>query len=213
MRFATFLVSLPPLGTSVKTKPFSWIAICPHGHPATTENGAMKKLRPDGTITCSDSSECPDGFSCTVTAYNRSYCCADRGKRFDKTRFRFWNSMLSIGAVCKQPKSSGIPCDDVIRDVDEEQRAWYYDSSTKRCQPMSYHGCDGNANRFHTLEACEQFCYPTLCPAGGRPLMNSGVVRPCWRDEDCSFGYRCSSSMSHSEPSVCCPSAGNHFLD
>ncbi|XP_036433418.1 tissue factor pathway inhibitor a isoform X2 [Colossoma macropomum] len=35
---------------------------------------------------------------------------------------------------------------------------FYFDIDTGRCEPFEYGGCQGNANNFETLEACEEMC-------------------------------------------------------
>lgn len=52
--------------------------------------------------------------------------------------------------VCSQAKESG-PCD-------QWQTRYYYDSSTRRCTPFSYSGCEGTGNRFVSSEECESIC-------------------------------------------------------
>ncbi|MCL4162253.1 UNVERIFIED_CONTAM: hypothetical protein GTU68_027586 [Idotea baltica] len=35
---------------------------------------------------------------------------------------------------------------------------WYYDASQGRCVGFTYGGCNGNANRFSSVEHCERQC-------------------------------------------------------
>ncbi len=37
--------------------------------------------------------------------------------------------------------------------------AYYYDRQSAICKPFVWSGCDGNSNRFLTLQQCEQTCY------------------------------------------------------
>lgn len=41
---------------------------------------------------------------------------------------------------------------------DQWQTKYYYDARTHRCQPFTYGGCDGSANRFNTKSECESIC-------------------------------------------------------
>lgn len=43
---------------------------------------------------------------------------------------------------------------------------WYFKSSTRQCEPFTYGGCEGNANRFQSAEDCEKTCYPYIDPNG-----------------------------------------------
>jgi hypothetical protein len=59
----------------------------------------------------------------------------------------------SGGAVtgrCSGPPEVG-PCE-------AAQPAWYHDESTGICRPFTYGGCEGNANRYDSLAACQDAC-------------------------------------------------------
>lgn len=43
---------------------------------------------------------------------------------------------------------------------------WYFKTSTRQCELFTYGGCDGNANRFESVEECEKTCYPYIDPNG-----------------------------------------------
>lgn len=43
---------------------------------------------------------------------------------------------------------------------------WYFKSSTRKCVSFAYGGCEGNANRFQSVEDCEKTCYPYIDPNG-----------------------------------------------
>ncbi|XP_028252720.1 papilin b, proteoglycan-like sulfated glycoprotein [Parambassis ranga] len=56
----------------------------------------------------------------------------------------------SVGNVCTLPRDDG-PCDTwMVR--------FYYDSRTAKCTEFWYGSCQGNANNFVTLEACQREC-------------------------------------------------------
>ena len=46
---------------------------------------------------------------------------------------------------------------------------WYYDRLTGQCKQFIYGGCQGNANRYESREACE-----ASCPVKGTYLTQSG---------------------------------------
>lgn len=49
---------------------------------------------------------------------------------------------------------------------DESIPVFWFDAATNRCEPRSYGGCEGNANRFDTLASCEQDCAQIPGPSG-----------------------------------------------
>ncbi|CAL8318041.1 unnamed protein product [Merluccius merluccius] len=60
----------------------------------------------------------------------------------------------STGDVCSLPRNEG-PCDTwIVR--------FYYDSGTGKCTEFWYGSCQGNANNFASLEACQRWCGNTL---------------------------------------------------
>ena len=61
--------------------------------------------------------------------------------------------------ACKLPKVVG-PCDAAVP-------AWWHNAATGVCEPFIYGGCQGNANRFDSLEACQRICH------GGTPDMDA----------------------------------------
>lgn len=59
------------------------------------------------------------------------------------------------GSPCSLPIESG-PCDAAFY-------AFAFDTATRHCRAFVYGGCEGNANRFTSLEACQAAC------GGGNP--------------------------------------------
>lgn len=66
----------------------------------------------------------------------------------------------SVGSACSGspviPRPDGGGCAAAIR-------RWTHDSTTGLCQPFIFGGCDGTANNYETLEACQNAC------PGGKP--------------------------------------------
>ncbi|MBN1607024.1 MAG: BPTI/Kunitz domain-containing protein [Polyangiaceae bacterium] len=60
-------------------------------------------------------------------------------------------------AHCQQPWDAG-PCDAAIP-------VYWFNAATQRCEPLTYGGCQGNANRFESLDFCEQDCAPIPGPS------------------------------------------------
>ncbi|GEM_PF-6159228 len=76
------------------------------------------------------------------------------------------NEMLDAGEVgiCTLPAEAG-PCEaDLPR--------FYFNASTGQCESFSYGGCEGNANNFETLEACEVACGAATHLDAGEPPAN-----------------------------------------
>jgi hypothetical protein len=66
------------------------------------------------------------------------------------------------------------------------QPRFAFDPTTVACVPFTYGGCEGNDNRFETLEACRSACIDVLpagCDAAQRP---DGC--PCTEMEQCEGG-------------------------
>ena len=53
-------------------------------------------------------------------------------------------------SVCLLPKIAG--------NCDQKINVWYYDFKEGTCKSMVYSGCNGDLNRFESLEACEYTC-------------------------------------------------------
>lgn len=53
---------------------------------------------------------------------------------------------------------------------------WYFKSSTSRCEPFAYGGCEGNANRFASVEDCERVCQPYIDSGNRMTISNISVV-------------------------------------
>lgn len=54
---------------------------------------------------------------------------------------------------------------------------WYHDPTTGLCRPFIYGGCEGNANNYQSLEACQAAC------SGGSPDYDA-----CEAASDCAIG-------------------------
>ena len=59
-------------------------------------------------------------------------------------------SSFFSSVVCSMPVVSGHGRLHVVM--------YYYSATDGECRPFNYGGCDGNANRFATLDACRRKC-------------------------------------------------------
>ncbi|KAL1418936.1 hypothetical protein MTO96_005477 [Rhipicephalus appendiculatus] len=46
---------------------------------------------------------------------------------------------------------------------------WYFDTATRECRNFTYGGCEGNDNRFESLELCKQRCAHAVGPTAVEP--------------------------------------------
>ncbi|ELT97013.1 hypothetical protein CAPTEDRAFT_70774, partial [Capitella teleta] len=51
---------------------------------------------------------------------------------------------------CSLPVDAG-PCEALMS-------KWFFNSTSSKCEPFNYGGCQGNANRFNSKRRCERRC-------------------------------------------------------
>lgn len=62
--------------------------------------------------------------------------------------------------------SSGVCALEIVTGpCDAAFSRYAYDTQAGKCVPFSYGGCEGNANNFATLEACQAACTDLICPS------------------------------------------------
>ncbi|KRX41539.1 Uncharacterized protein T05_4724 [Trichinella murrelli] len=159
-------------------------AVCSHGLP-------MKESRE--TRNCSVEKSCPFGYKCVSVTNGENFCCPDRSKMKQNTKFHINYCDTVKDLVCNMPLNPGFSCNSA-----EQSEMFFYDFSSKACLKFKYDGCGGNLNRFHTLQSCQSFCLSMLCPVGD-PLSTNGEVKRCKTDHECSSEYSCVL-----ETGVCC---------
>ncbi|UYV74611.1 PAPLN [Cordylochernes scorpioides] len=111
-----------------------------------------------------------DGCPCASSPYG---CCPDGvsiayGPNFEECGESAAEVLTSVGDVCSLDKERG-PCHNYTV-------KWYFDMAYGGCSRFWYGGCDGNGNRFATLEACEQAC---VAPEGAEVCKLPKVAGPC----------------------------------
>ncbi|CAH2045947.1 unnamed protein product, partial [Iphiclides podalirius] len=88
----------------------------------------------------------PSLGGCTIFQYGG--CGGNRNNFPSREHCEYF--CASAQDICQLPMRSG-PCDDSLM-------RWFYDPVTDSCSQFTYGGCDGNDNRFESLEACERRC-------------------------------------------------------
>ncbi|KAF7637654.1 hypothetical protein Mgra_00002911 [Meloidogyne graminicola] len=98
------------------------------------------------------------------------------------------------------------------------EKKYFFDLNTKRCQPFLYLGCDGNENKFNSLNDCKSICSnfePNTSENGGggghgmalpvpkcegnvRAAVNSEAKVIFCPTEECPDNYECNKNK-------CCP--------
>uniref|UniRef100_A0A8C3IXU9 BPTI/Kunitz inhibitor domain-containing protein n=1 Tax=Chrysemys picta bellii TaxID=8478 RepID=A0A8C3IXU9_CHRPI len=76
-------------------------------------------------------------------------------------------SQLSPNAICNLPADPG-PCEAYMP-------SYFYNSATKRCEQFIYGGCQGNANRFPSVNECLKTCGSSGKTARETQLVGSGA--------------------------------------
>ena len=79
-------------------------------------------------------------------------------------------SLVSEVDVCGLPVVVG-PCEAAIP-------SWAFDARSGQCQSFTFGGCQGNGNRFSTLEACEARCVDSvsMCMDRKGQMVKSGEL-------------------------------------
>ncbi len=91
--------------------------------------------------------------------------------------------VLVEGDPCALPADPG-PCEAAIQ-------RFFFDTATGQCEPFIYGGCQGNANNFETLQACQATCGGQMCPDPTDPAVHYVSQDPgvCARiDFGCAMG-------------------------
>ncbi|PAV61571.1 hypothetical protein WR25_03124 [Diploscapter pachys] len=104
---------------------------------------------------CSEEVPCPAGYNCN----SANYCCP-------------FAEIACSASLSRGNKCSGVP----------PKTMWFYDPGQKKCEPFTYNGCAGTANRFISQTACMKMCSETNklgnCPKGMSAYMEDGETSP-----------------------------------
>ncbi|CAJ0583719.1 unnamed protein product, partial [Mesorhabditis spiculigera] len=100
--------------------------------------------------------------------------------------------------TCNEVVSAGTPCFGKQMTI----QRFYFNPSTRKCQPFQYYGCNGNGNNFNSMDQCADFCLNAIDTACGgvAPLVDpNNRAQKCDRAVGCPDGYNCNPE------GYCCP--------
>ncbi|VDO04575.1 unnamed protein product [Haemonchus placei] len=163
---------------------------CVHGNPLTTGHGVPQR--------CQRDIDCPSTHTCTT---EHGVCCPTPRKRLSPIMYRLIQLYFSE-TLCTEPLRVG--------DCKQSVRQFWYNAETKTCEGFLYTGCQGNNNRFHTLNECQSYCKninaEPKCPQGRAYIDYSGKFLQCGDGlggNACPANYECHfDGLIHG----CCPS-------
>ncbi|EYB89376.1 hypothetical protein Y032_0232g3024 [Ancylostoma ceylanicum] len=130
---------------------------------------------------CQRDADCPSTHTC---AAEHAVCCP------------------TPQTLCTEPLRVG--------DCKQSVRQFWYNAETRTCEGFLYTGCQGNNNRFHTLNECQSYCKninaEPKCPQGRAYVEYTGKFLQCGDGlggNPCPANYEC-----HFDGHVhgCCPS-------
>ncbi|XP_058032714.1 fused toxin protein-like [Ahaetulla prasina] len=78
----------------------------------------------------------------------------------------------------------------------EPKHRFFYNVTSKSCEPFIYYGCPGNRNRYYTIEECQRYCGQIeksgFCPPSPRGIMVPCLAN-CLHDGNCQETDKCCS--------------------
>ncbi|CAJ0579630.1 unnamed protein product, partial [Mesorhabditis spiculigera] len=130
---------------------------------------------------CQRDSDCPSTHTCST---EHAVCCP------------------TPQTLCTEPLRVG--------DCKQSVRSFWYNAETRQCESFMYTGCQGNNNRFSSLNDCQSFCKninaEPKCPQGRAYMDYSGRFFQCGdgpAGNACPANYECYfDGLVHG----CCPS-------
>ena len=91
--------------------------------------------------------------------------------------------------VCEMPRDPG-PCEALLL-------RYYYDPRDRTCSTFDYGGCQGNENRFETLEECQRECM-----GGMEEVMTTPAPTPGRTQAPATDRFECEYKICHYEIEV-----------
>uniref|UniRef100_A0A0N5BLL4 Kunitz/Bovine pancreatic trypsin inhibitor domain protein n=1 Tax=Strongyloides papillosus TaxID=174720 RepID=A0A0N5BLL4_STREA len=124
---------------------------------------------------------CPYGYACTNSILNNNAICCPIKEN-----------------ICNEEVTAGTPCYNLQVSI----LRFYYDSEDGKCKPFQFFGCNGNNNRFLTINECEDTCvltFANVCNGMAPLIAPNHELATCSDDFPCPDGYTCNSDGN------CCP--------
>ncbi|XP_028937639.1 WAP four-disulfide core domain protein 3-like isoform X2 [Ornithorhynchus anatinus] len=140
--------------------------------------GICPKLPPSPTGKCSQNCRgdysCPRGHKCCSSGCGQ--VCAPATTK-------------ASGSICEKPVEVGRCMG--------HMPMYYYNSKKKKCEPFIYGGCQGNENRFKTMDLCKSHCGGSTksgrCPPPPKGYRGS-CYESCKGDQYCPPKHKCCSN-------------------
>ncbi|XP_039198314.1 kunitz-type serine protease inhibitor bitisilin-3-like [Crotalus tigris] len=104
-----------------------------------------------------------------------------------------WSPLLSVSGMFE---GSCTTFPNASERCGEPKHRFFYNVTSKSCEPFVYHGCPRNRNRYHTLEECKRYCgkieKPGYCPPSPRGALVPCLAE-CFHDGSCKETKKCCS--------------------
>ncbi|XP_075757222.1 papilin-like [Pelodiscus sinensis] len=112
--------------------------------------------------------------------------CQGNENRFANKEECLETCVRPVNEVCKLPMDSGS--------CFSYQTRYFYNWFTRKCEAFTYGGCEGNGNRFASIDECLRTCGSAEKP-GSCPATTGGLcILGCNDDDDCAGGDKCCSN-------------------
>nr|XP_006131444.2 papilin-like isoform X5 [Pelodiscus sinensis] len=112
--------------------------------------------------------------------------CQGNENRFANKEECLETCVRPVNEVCKLPMDSGS--------CFSYQTRYFYNWFTRKCEAFTYGGCEGNGNRFASIDECLRTCGSAEKP-GSCPTTTGGLcILGCNDDDDCAGRDKCCSN-------------------
>ncbi|CAP32591.2 Protein CBG13980 [Caenorhabditis briggsae] len=163
-----------------------------HSHSTDSwEISIISKIKPIASCFARDVIQCPHGSPLTNGNGSPQRCARDTDCPSTHT------CAMEHQVCCPTPQTL---CTEPLRvgDCKQSVRQFWYNAETKTCESFLYTGCQGNNNRFNSLNECQSYCKninaEPKCPQGRAYVDFSGKFMQCGEGlggTACPANYEC----------------------